>query len=130
MRKTNAVCIFLLFVITLGFPRIDTVTADGWFASYGDISWEEEQAWLGSFAIALNRDPDMIGYIGFRVGKKDTLKKVKARIYRAKSFLIDKFKVEKSRIVIVNGGKDDETIIILQPVLKELPPPVFSSLNY
>lgn len=72
MGKTNAVCI-LLFVIALGFPRLETVSADGWFQEYGNIPWEEEQALLGSFAIALKKNPNMIGYIGFRVGKKDKI---------------------------------------------------------
>ena len=105
------------------FPGLNRVSADGWYASYGNISWKEEQALLGNFAIDLNNNLEMIGYIGFYVGKKDTLRKVTARINRAKSFLIDKFKVEKSRIVIVNIGKSEKTNIILQPVSKELSPP-------
>ena len=36
---------------------------DQWFDSYGDLSWEDEKVHLDNFAIALQHDPESIGYI-------------------------------------------------------------------
>lgn len=125
MKSFKVSCLFLLIIVVLAFPKLSVVTADKWFDSYGNISWQEEQARLGNFAIFLERNPDMIGYIAFYIGDKDSSKKVKQRIKRGKKFLLSKFKVEESRIAIINAGKKEETEIILQPVSKNVPPPKF-----
>ena len=38
---------------------------DGYFDSYGLISWDDERAHLLNFEKHLINNPDMIGYIGF-----------------------------------------------------------------
>ena len=54
------------------------------FDSYGDISWEDEKAHLDNFAIALQHDPDSIGYIIVYAGRRACVGESKDRTLRAK----------------------------------------------
>jgi hypothetical protein len=123
MKELKTICLLLSIILVLGFSQLDTVIADQMFDSYGNISWKEEQARLGNFAIHLDRNPEAIGYIGYYIGKKDKLKKVKSRAERARDFLISKFNIKASRIIVINAGRNEETRIMLQPVPKDMPPP-------
>lgn len=51
-------------------PSLLATAVDEWFDSYGDISWEDEKAHLDNFAIALQRDPNTIGYIIVYAGRR------------------------------------------------------------
>jgi hypothetical protein len=125
MRRVLITFIFSTFLITcLLSPKItNQVKADQYFDTYGNISWEEEKARLTAFAIELKYDSNMIGYIGFYIGKKDKADKIKARINRAKKYLIRDLKIKESRVKIIELGMRDEALTILQPVQKDKPSP-------
>ena len=109
------VCVCFLF---------QSIYADEYFLTYyGDISWEEERANLDNLGIYLTNNLDSIGYIRFFVGKEDKLEDVKCRMKRAKNHLVNSWKISENRIVIINAGKYKKTKIILQPVIKNRPPP-------
>ena len=123
--KRYRTIIFILLVSIVVFSNsgiANKVNATGYFDSFGNIPWVEERAHLENFAGNLISNPDAIGYIGFYTGRKGKSKLVKSRITRAKNYLISEFKIDASRIVMVNGGKSDETTIILQPIEKNFPP--------
>ena len=127
MKNVRVFCFFLLLFFTFSLPQqdVESNNFDQYFASYGNISWKKEQVYLYNFALSLERESDLIGYIAFFVGTRDNPKKVMKRIKRAEEFLISKHKIDASRIIIINAGRKEETKIILQPVSKYVPRPTF-----
>lgn len=117
-------------MLAIGFPKsndLNLVAADEWFSSYDlKISWNDERARLFDFAMTLEEDSNFVGYMAFYTGKTDTPAKLKFRINRAKKYLISNLKIDKNRLVIVDAGKTlNESFIVLQPTLKNYPPPNF-----
>jgi len=97
-----------------------------YFDEYGKISWSKEQLHLLNLERHLRDNPTMIGYIGFHWRNKAEYIKMKKRAIRAKTFLLRRKRIKASRIRIIAGSQRDEARTILQPVLKNLPPPKFS----
>lgn len=130
--KSLTIVAFFIFVFVGGFSNLNlirSVKADSPFDSYKNISWKEETAHLDNFATYLHNNPEMIGYVVFSVGEKDSIRKVKNRINRAKNYLIKFRKVAKSRIIIIEGERLDESVTYLQPVERNLPKPNFNNRN-
>ncbi len=126
MKKPIILIVFLLFLLTVGFPNL--TLADGYFDEYkSNISWNEQRAHLDSFAIFLEKNPKLKGYIAFYIGEKDSLKKMNSRIDRSIKYLVQNFKIEKNRIIVINAGKQkrERSSIVLQPVDENFPPPNF-----
>lgn len=92
------------------------------------ISWEEEELYLFNFGIHLTRNPDMIGYIAFYIGKKDSRATIDKRISRSRAYLIKTAIIDPHRLRIVCGGRaDDFSQTVLNFIEKSLPPPDFGS---
>lgn len=110
-------------------PRLSLVTpvyAQEWFDSYDpNISLERQIGSLDNFAIALQKNPEMLGYVAFYVGGKDSVKKIRARINIVRRYLIQTRKIDKKRIVIIYAGKFDTSWMVLQPSPRDKPPPKF-----
>lgn len=124
MKNIIITIIFFLLLLTVSSPN--TVLADEYFDRYEtNLSWNEQKALLGNFAIHLQKNPEYIGYIAFYVGEKDSLKKIQSLINKSVKFLTESMKIKKSRIVLINAGKREDSEIILQPVSKNYPPPRF-----
>ena len=68
----SCMCIMLASALTPAWcdAKFVVTSTDQPFDSYGDISWEDEMAHLDNFAIALQHDPDSIGYIIVYVGRR------------------------------------------------------------
>lgn len=98
------------------------------FDVYENLSLESELGRLDNFSIALRRNPEMLGYIVFYVGQRDSYKRVKRRIERGVNHLVGFRKFDRKRLVIVYAGRRDRTMTILQeyeknsPLLKEFFP--------
>src|ERR1700741_1269446 len=88
---------FMVLVSLVGFTRTSGEMADQWFDSYGDLSWEDEKAHLDNFAIALQNDPDSIGYIIVYAGRRSCVGEGKDRALRAKKYLVLTRAIEVSR---------------------------------
>lgn len=86
------------------------------FDSYGDISWEEEKAHLDNFAIALQHDPKLIGYIIVYAGQRACVGEAEDRARRAKKYLVETRGVQESRVKWIDGGYREKPTVILQPV--------------
>jgi nucleosome binding factor SPN SPT16 subunit len=125
MKNRIITIVFFLSLLVIGFPKL--VFADEYFNHYeSNISWNKQMAFLGDFAVFLEKNPETIGYIGFYVGEKESLKKIQSRIDKSVKFLTKNMKIEKSRIVVIKGDtKKEMSEIILQPVDKNSPPPRF-----
>jgi hypothetical protein len=94
---------------------------DQTFDSYGDISWEKEKAHLDNFAIALQQDPSLIGYIIVYAGKRTCVGEAKGRARRAKEYLVKSRRIPEHRIKWVDGGHSEKFRVILQPVPAHAP---------
>ena len=91
------------------------------FDSYGAISWEDEKAHLDNFAIALQQDPDSIGYIIVYAGHRACVGEAKDRALRAKKYVVTTRGIQESRIKWIDGGYRQELIVILQPAPRGAP---------
>jgi hypothetical protein len=127
MKKNKLLPFILLIILTVSFPG--KILATSYFDQYfGNIPWYEEKARLDNLALELKREPDFIGYIGFRIGLKENRQKINSRIARMKKYLVSNLKIKESRIVFVISkfpSEVKETVIVLQPLTKKTPPPVF-----
>jgi hypothetical protein len=85
------------------------------FDSYGSISWEDEKAHLDNFAIALQHDPESIGYIIVYAGRRPCPGEARDRALRAKKYLVETRSIQVGRIKWIDGGYREELTVILQP---------------
>ena len=112
----------IVLVSLVGLTRtIDERVPDQWFDSYGALSWKDEKAHLDNFAIALQHDPDSIGYIMVYAGRQSCVGEAKNRALRAKNYLVQTRAVEASRIKLIDGGYREELTVILQPAPRGAP---------
>ena|SRR5215203_1563358 len=127
MKKNKFLSFVFLLILTISFPN--KIFAISYFDEYfGNISWNEEKAHLYNLAIVLKREPNYIGYIGFRIGAKEDRKIINSRINRIKKHLFSKYGFNSKRIVFVISSYPSqvrETMIILQPLSKDISPPTF-----
>ncbi len=123
--KMNLIQIALVGACTVlvslaGFPRTHqgslTSVADQWFDSYGNLSWDDEKAHLDNFAIALQHDPNLIGYIIVYAGKRACVGEAKDRALRAKKYVVETRGIQESRLKWIDGGHHEDLTVILQPV--------------
>ena len=115
-------CASILLLSFVGFTRTnDEQVAAQWFDSYRKLSWEDEKAHLDNFAIALQNDPDLIGYIQVYAGRRSCVGEAKNRAFRAKKYLVQMRAIEASRIKLLDGGYREELTVILQPAPRGAP---------
>ena len=87
------------------------------FDSYGNICWENEEARLDNFAIALQNQPTATGEIMVYAGQISCSDEAKYRGNRARDYLMKKRGVPSHQIILKDGGfqKDVNTILIIVP---------------
>lgn len=86
------------------------------FDDYSDIPWPDETGRLDNFAIALQHDPNLIGYIIVYAGKRACVGEAEDRARRAKKYLVETRSIQESRVKWIDGGYREELTVILQPV--------------
>ena len=104
---------------------------DRLFDEYGNISWGEEQARLDNFAIALQQDSNLIGYITVYAGRRSCEGEAQARAIRAKRYLVERRGIERSRVLWIDAGYLAEVRVVLQPAERgaNIVFPVYNSLS-
>ena len=95
--------------------------SDQWFDSYGNISWDDEKAHLDNFAIALQQDPNLIGYIIVYAGRRACVGEARDRALRAKMYLVETRGISQTQIKWLDGGYREGLTVILQPVPSRAP---------
>jgi hypothetical protein len=87
------------------------------FDEYGNICWEDEQARLDNFAIQIQNDESLIGYIIVYAGRISCSDEAKYRAERARKWVVLKRGIKSDRLVVRDGGyRDDlQTVLHLQP---------------
>jgi hypothetical protein len=94
------------------------LVVDAPFDSYGNICWDEERARLDNFAIHLQQNPELVGYVIVYAGRHSCAGEAKARAERAKKWVVKKRGVEANRVILRDGGFREDVITILQPMLR------------
>ncbi|HEV2765709.1 MAG TPA: hypothetical protein VGV38_22180, partial [Pyrinomonadaceae bacterium] len=90
---------------------------------YGNIPFEDEQARLDNFAIAVLNEPDAQGYLFCYGGRRGRAGAARARCERAKNYLVNTRDVDAGRLVTVDGGFREELTVTLYVVPAGAEPP-------
>ena len=126
MRRINVIIFtFILACVMWHIHSIKAFAQLRWFDSYTYVTSEQEKFHLDNFAYYLKKSPELTGYICYFVGKDTRYKKINQRAFKAKKYLMKEYGLQKSRIILVYGGKRAETTFILQPKIFSDPPPKF-----
>jgi hypothetical protein len=112
--------IFMMFAVALtpcsGRSLAHALAPDQPFDSYGDVSWGKEKVHLDNFAIALQHDPTLIGYIIVYAGQRACVGEAEVRARRAMKYLVETRRIQEHRIKWLDGGYRQKLTVILQPV--------------
>jgi hypothetical protein len=91
---------------------------------YGDIPFSIEKARLDNFAIVLQAQPELEGYIIFSGGQSLPADQARTRAERAKDYLVNVRGISHERVAIIVGGPRKAFLVQLYAVPTGSPPPV------
>jgi hypothetical protein len=94
------------------------------FDEYGDIRFEDEKARLDNFAIQLFNQKSATGYIFAYAGKQTYEGEAAERLLRAKNYLVKVRDMDPARIIVVDGGYQEELRVTLILVFPGVTPPI------
>ncbi len=128
-RRSSPKVILAGILISLFFgARI--VVADSPFSVYsGNASKEEEIVFLDNFAIYLTEHPEMVGYIAYFSSEKRSASRLKKRVNRAVKYLSERRGIDIKRLIVIYGGRNERSKVVLQPTPQGAPPPYTSPAN-
>lgn len=115
-----AVLVSLIGLTGTSHERL-TSAADQWFDSYRNLSWNDEKVHLDNFAIALEHDPSLIGYIIVYAGRRACVGEARDRALRAKKYMEKTRGIQEARLKWIDGGYREELTVILQPIPRGAP---------
>lgn len=106
-----------------------THETDRLFDQYGAIGWNDEKARLDNFAIQLQHDETLVGYILVFDAVGGCPGEAQARAIRAKRYVVEHRGIPWNRVIWRHDGRLQDLSTILQPVSRgtSLPYPFFSS---
>ena len=90
---------------------------------YGNISWGDERARLDNYAIELQNDPRVQGYIICYGGRRGRVGEAERRCRRAVSYVDHQRRIDAARTVTVDGGFREELTVELWVVPPGVTPP-------
>src|SRR4026207_1754100 len=96
------------------------LSPDSPFDIYGNICFEDEKAHLDNFAITLEEDPNLIGYIVVYAGNESCAGEAQYRANRAKQWVLRRG-IAAQRIIVKDGGYRTDVTTQLQPWPKDNP---------
>jgi hypothetical protein len=120
MKFLMAVLLCGTFLATPTTPFGHYKPAYSLFDEYGEISWEDEMPRLDNFAIQLQHDPDLIGYILVYDAAGGCLGEAQARATRAKRYVVEHRGVEWNRVIWRQEGWQVDIHTVLQPVKRDI----------
>lgn len=94
------------------------------FDQYGNLRFSDEKARLDNFAIQLQNDPDLTGYILVYAGRKAVVAEAQLRADRARNYLIAVRHIDPARIKTIDGGYREDLTVYLRIVPTGGEPPV------
>ena len=120
MRSLIAISSLTLLISLLDWPGTGgfgrSALADSLFDQYGAIRWEDEKARLDNFAIQLQQDEKLVGWILVFDSVGGCPGDAQARAIRAKRYVVEHRGVSWNRVIWRREGYLDGISTILQPV--------------
>jgi hypothetical protein len=121
MKQLLVLCLGTIFLSTpltsSGLYQPAPITP---FDDYGEITWENEKAHLDNFAIQLQRDPDLVGYVLVYDAAGGCAGEAQARAIRAKRYVVEHRGVPWNRVIWRQEGYQSGIHTVLQPVKKNV----------
>jgi hypothetical protein len=93
---------------------------------YGNLRFGDEKARLDNYAIELQNDPGLVGYIIGYGGRRSQRGEASRRTERAKKYLTTVRAIPAERVVTIDGGYREELTVELTLIPKDTPPPALS----
>src|SRR5438067_12323449 len=93
---------------------------------YGNKSTEEENIRLDNFSVALERNPDLIGYILVYAGKTSCEGETQRHATRMKNYVVTVRGIGGDRVIARDAGFLSEPTVILEPMTREATRAFFS----
>lgn len=94
---------------------------------YGNLKFSDEKARLDNFAIQLQNDPDVTGYIIVYAGQKAVVAEAQLRADRARNYLINVRKIDPARVKTIDGGYMVDLTVYLRLIPNGTEPYVLDS---
>lgn len=120
MRSLIKISAAALLISLLNWPGSEgfgrSALADSLFDQYGAIRWEDEKARLDNFAVSLQQDETLVGYILVFDSVGGCAGEAQARAIRAKRYIVEHRGVSWNRVIWRREGYLDGVSTILQPV--------------
>jgi hypothetical protein len=93
------------------------------FDQYADIKFSDEKARLDNFAIQLEHEPGLIGYIVTYASKHVSPNEARRKARRAKRYVVNRRGIEARRVVTIYGGRSNgfSTVLWALPGGAEVP---------
>src|SRR3712207_2657291 len=98
MRQLLSFFLLVVMVFSSGLSLSTPAQSYPFFDDYENLSWKDEMSRLDNFSIYLRRNPELLGYIVFYVGKKGSYERVRKRIERGVKYLVEYRKFDKDRL--------------------------------
>jgi hypothetical protein len=98
-------------------PKADALSYRN-FDEYGLIRWEDEKARLDNFAIQIQNDPEIIGYVFVFDGNDVCEGEAKARAIRARDYVVNYRGIPWNRVMWRYDGFAGEFKTALQPAAR------------
>ena len=107
-----------------GYPKTDGSFADyvQW-DQYGALDFESESGRLDSFVIMLGQRRDLKGYMVVYAGKVACPGEARARGVRARNYLIKARGLDPTRIIAIDGGHREVSLVVLYAIPQDAEPP-------
>jgi hypothetical protein len=130
MINFSAILVSLVFFVSLLPQHGALLVATTPFDQYGAISWEDEKSHLDNFAIQLQNDEKLIGYILVFDAVGGCPGEAQARAIRAKKYIVEHRGVAWNRVIWRREGYHEGLSTMLQPTPREsiLPYPFLSTV--
>ena len=109
------VCMVLATSIVAGGTSRSANAPDRVFDEYGRIRWADEQARLDNFAITLQQDPKLVGYVTVYAGRISCAGEAQQHARKIKNYLVTQRQIEPTRILWLDAGYADSFRVVLQP---------------
>lgn len=94
------------------------------FETYGNINFNNEKVRLDNFAIQLQKEANLKGYIIAYGGQRSYAGQAQARAERAKNYLVKTRRINAKRIVAVDGGYREKFEVELYLLPQDLAAPI------
>ena len=93
------------------------------FDEYGNLNCEDEMARLDQYAVALQSEPESIGYVFVYAGRHTRRGEAGARLIRIKNYLVKNRGLGIDRLRLTDGGYRDDLTVELYALPRGAIPP-------